>query len=438
MAKKHKKPEIKRPLTKHELSRWEKQKNRQRIITVIGSAFLVIILGLVGFGYYNSQFKPLHQKVLKVNDTVFDMAYYLKTLELYAQGREASSSMVSVLASMVIGVIEQNELIKQAAPSTGISVSQQEITDMLKDLGLPNDEVARDIVEAELLTKKFDESYIDQIVPTTGEQAYIQAILVESKDVAQEVFNRLASGDNFTALADEFSVEVLTKGRSGDLGWLPKGYLGLLLWGENNPLFEQTAFSLQPQEISEPTYDNSIAKGIGYWIIQVVEKSEEQGIHLNGILLGSRQEAEEIRAKLEAGESFSDLAQSYSQHQQSKDNSGDLGWLRWSDKGQGLGTDALIEAGYQLETDAVSPPISDIAAQTQGGYWLIKVVDKDANRKLDDDARANMKAKAFQDWLDEQKKKSTIEQYLTEEQRDWAVAQVLKMQSRSTQTPPQR
>lgn len=434
MAKKHKKTEVKRPFTKHQQSRWERQKRQQRIITIVGIAFIIIVLGFIGIGYYYAQVKPFNQKVLKVNDTTIDMGYYLRVLEIYGQGRESSSSVLSIMANMAINSIEQNELVKQAAPGLGISVSDKEVDDTLEKVGLKDDEVARDLVTAELLGKKMSDGYIDQKVPTTAEQANIQAMLVESKDVAQQVLNRLAAGDNFTALAGDFSLEPVTKGKKGDLGWLPKGQSGLLLWETPNLLFEQLAFSLEPGKISAPTYDESVTKNIGYWIVEVLEKNETQGVHLRGILFGSREEAEEIRAKLKAGEKFADLAQKYSQHQASKDKDGDLEWVRWFERGKGLGKDAIIEAGYRLEPGVLSEPYPDTSVQTSGAYWLLKVLDKDANRKIDDETRTKMKAKTFQDWFDEQQKSSKIESYLTEEQKNWAIAQVLKRQSTSPQT----
>jgi parvulin-like peptidyl-prolyl isomerase len=438
LAKKHGKSEIQRPFTKHQQSRWERQKRRQRIITIVGVTFFVVIFGFIGLGYYNAQIKPFNQKVLKVNDATISMDYYLKALEIFSQGRETSSSMITVMANMTLDAIEQNELVKQAAPKLGISVSDQEVDDMFKITGLPDGTVVRDIIGAELLGKKMTDDYFDKRVPTITEQAQVQAMFLESKDVAQEVLTRLATGDNFTALAGELSLESVTKGKSGDLGWLPKGQSGLLLWKNDNPLFEQIVFSLEPGKISEPTYDPSVTKQIGYWLVEVIEKNDAQGVHARGILLGSRQEAEEIRAKLQAGENFADLAQKYSLHQESKDKGGDLGWLRWFEKGQGLGKDVLIEIAYQLEPGIVGDPYPDTSVQTQGGYWLIKVLNKDDNRKIDDDVREQMKAKAFQDWLDEQRGNSHIEKYLTNEQKNWAVARVIKLQNAKSQASTQR
>ncbi len=418
MAKKQKKPEVKRPPTKRQLSKWQRQQRLQHRIMIVGAIFFAFIVGYVGYGYYDDEVKPFHQPVVRVNDTVFDMDYYIKVLDIYTRGQE--SDMVPVMVDKAVEAIEQNELIKQGAAALGIGVSAGEISGELASLNLPDNDVARDLVTAKVLTDKLLEDYFDPQVPTACEQVQVQAMFLESEEVAEEVIDRLGTSDNFTSLAKEFSTEAMTKGMGGDLGWLPKGFLDVLGILEGS-LLEDIAFNLEPGALSEPTYDESVAKGIGYWLIEVIERDESQGSHARGILLGSRQEAEEIRARLEAGEDFAILAQEHSQHSGSKEAGGDFGWLR-----RESGSPAVAEAAFTLEPGALSEPISDEAVQTQGGYWLVKVLDKDVNRQLEDVAREMLKSKAFEDWLDEQKENSLIENYLDEEQKAWAAARVLK------------
>ena len=419
MAKKQKKPEFKRPPTKRQLSKWRRQQRIQRIIMIVGGLFFAFIVGYVGYGYYDDQVKPLHQPVVRINDTVFDMGYYIKVLDLYSQGQE--SAVVSIMADMAVQAIERNELIKQGAADLGIGVSEEEVNSQLDNLKLPNDEVYRDVVSAELLADKLFKDYFDPKVPTACEQAQVQAMFLESKKVAEEVIEGLGASGNFTALAKEFSTEAVTKEKGGDLGWLPKGFAGILLGGLGDSLLEEIAFDLESGMLSGPTYDDSVTKEIGYWLIEVIERDENKGSHARGILLGSRQEAEEIRAKLEAGEDFAALVQEYSQHLGSKELEGDLGWVQ-----KGVGNEVVNEVAFELEPGVLSEPVPDETVQTQGGYWLVKVVDKDANRQLEDETREVLKSKAFENWLSDQKEKSSIENYLDEGQKSWALDRVLR------------
>jgi len=416
LARKQKKVELKPAPTKRQLAKWQRQQRTQRIIMIVGGLFLASIIGYIGYGYYSDQVKPLSQPVVRVNDAVFDMDYYIKILDIYSQGQE--SAVVSAMADMVIEAIEQNELVRQRAAGLGTGVSDEEINSELGNLDLPNNEVYRDVVGAKVLTDRLLEDYFDPKVPTTGEQVQVQAMFLESNEVVEEVIDKLGAGDNFTSLAKEFSTEAVTKEKGGDLGWLPKDFADILL---GDSMLKDIVFNLELGMLSEPTYDESIIKEIGYWLIEVVERDEDKGSYTRGILLGSRQEAEQVKAMSEAGEDFAVLVQEYSQDSESKDQGGDLGWTQ-----EGFVNEVVSEVAFELELNVLSEPIRDETVQTRGGYWLVKVADEDANRQLEDEVREGVRLKLFGDWIEEQRSKSLIENYLTQEQKSWAVGRVLR------------
>jgi len=426
LAKKRTKAELKRPPTKHQLSRWQRQQRIQRIIVIAGTLFFVLIVSYIGYGYYDEQVKPLHQPVVKINGTVFDMDYYIKSLELYSKGMDATAT--SDMADKLVGVMEYSEVIRRTSPDLGFSVSADEIDSELKNLGLPDDKVYRDAISATLLTSKVLQNYFDPKVPTECEQVQVQAMFLESNKVANEVIDRLVAGDDFSSLAKEYSVEAITKEFGGDLGWLPKDFADVFLGDLGNSLLKDIAFNLEPGVLSEPTYDSSVTKGLGYWLVEVIEKDEEQGSHARGMLLGSRQEVEEIKARIEAGEDFGALAKEYSQDLASKKLGGDLGWIQQGGLPQEGEIGSWVAAGFalQLEPGVLSQPVADDSVKTKGGYWLVKVVDRDDSRAFGDEARGMLKMKLFENWVNEQRGKSSAESYLTEEQKSWAVARVLK------------
>ena len=77
----------------------------------------------------------------------------------------------------------------------------------------------------------------------------------------------------------------------------------------------------------------------------------------------------------------------------------------------------------ELELEAVSEPIFDDTAVTKGGYWLVKVVDEDDNRQIEDSDRDLLKSEAFTEWVkalrDDPENK--VEDYLDGEMKAWAV-----------------
>jgi parvulin-like peptidyl-prolyl isomerase len=418
LAKKQKKPELKRLPTKQQLSKWERQRKMQHIILITGCVFFAVIIAIVGYGYYDVQVKPFQQKVLRVNDTVIDMNYYLEWLALFLRGTEPAQA--PLMAEMITGTIIQNELLLQRAPKMGVTIKDSDIEDELAKQKLPNTRIYREVYSSKSLSDKMF-VYFDSKVPTTAKQVNVQAMFLESEVIANEVAAKINAGESIIKLAKEFSVEEFTKEKSGELGWLMDGLTGLAGGKFSNSMLDDIAFSTSPGTLSKATFDSSVVKPLGYWILKVTEKDKDQNNHVFGILLGTRSEADEIRAKLSGGSDFAGLAKEKSQHLESKDSGGDLGFVK---RGQSI--DAIINAASQLSSGVLSEPILDTTARTRGGYWLVKVLERDENRQITLEMRDQLKSTAFQNWLQDEEKTSTIEKYLDEAQKLWAVDHTIK------------
>ncbi|MCM3668991.1 peptidylprolyl isomerase [Mesobacillus maritimus] len=88
-------------------------------------------------------------------------------------------------------------------------------------------------------------------------------ILVEDEETAKEVKQKLESGDEFEKLAKEYSKDPGSAEEGGDLGWFGSGKMV--------PEFEDAAYSLEVNEISEPVKSQN-----GFHIIQVTEKKQKE------------------------------------------------------------------------------------------------------------------------------------------------------------------
>jgi len=366
----------KREVTKRQLARWQQQRRRQRILFGLGVFIVAAVLIIVGAGWYVDQYRPLHQTVIKVNDTRFNMDYYIKALKFY--GGDQPTYYLYGLADDVVKIIEQNELIRQEAMELGISVNQDEVDKERKSLNPPLSKDYRDFVRAAMLIDKLRAEYFDQQVPVYTEQRHIMAMLLESESQATEVKLRLEGGESFAELAGELSLEGFSREESGDLDWRPEGILTILL---GTSLIDDYAFSSEVDVLSQPIHDEERIKSVGYWIAKVLEREmEPEEADVQGILLGSEEEAWEVRDRLETGEDFGELAQEFSQHE-SKDDDGDLGWLTPGEAGPAF--DEFV-FNPEIELEIVSEPIFDDNISTEGGYWLIKVLErKEKEEKAD-------------------------------------------------------
>jgi len=413
---KKRKEKPRREVTRRQLSQWQQHRKRQRIIFGLGIFIIVVVLGVVGAGWYISQYQPLRQNVITVNDTNFNMDYYVKALEFYGGGQP--SYYLYSIAGEVVTIIQRNELIRQGAMKLGISVSQEEVDGELKSGDPPLSKDYRDLVRAVMLIDKLRDEYFDQQVPVYAEQRHIMAMLLESESQATEVRLRLEDGEDFTELAGELSLESLLSEENGDLGWRPEGVLTMLL---GTSILDEYAFSSEVGVLSQPLHDEEIIKGVGYWLIKVLDREEEpEKADIQVMLLSSEEEAREVKDRLETGEDFGALAEELSQLDASKEDGGKVTGVTPDVMSLAL-SEFVFDPAVELET--VSEPIRDDTVFTKGGYWLIKVQDKDDNRQIDDSDRELLKAEALSKWIEalENDPENKIESYLDGEKIAWAI-----------------
>jgi hypothetical protein len=244
------------------------------------------------------------QPVATINDTTISMDYFIKMLRFYSLTSRGNTSSPT-FPYQVLKWIENDELIRQAAPGLGINVSPDEIVAKINDdmipmagggwnstgnitgsITLPQSDIGkayqqwldyvclsdseyRYLVEANLLQQKIID-YFTQSVPTEAKQIHVYAIRVDNEGNATEVENRLQNGDNFATVAAEFSTDETTKQFGGDLGWMPQDILP--------PELDQAAFSLAVGSVSEPIVATT-GNTTGYYIIKVAEIDESRPIH---------------------------------------------------------------------------------------------------------------------------------------------------------------
>jgi parvulin-like peptidyl-prolyl isomerase len=266
-------------------------------------------------------------------------------------------------------------------------------------------------VQDEEVTKNMG-YFIVKVLDREEELAEVRGILLGSEEEARWARDRLMNGTDFDELAKALSKHEISRERDG--------YLGLWTPDEINPALSEFVFNteIELETVSEPIFDDTIAAEGGYWLIEVLERKERANVL--GILLGSKEEAQWIKGKLDAGESFGELAEEFSQHTFSKEPGGSLGWLK---RGRNL---AFTEFLFDSDLNTVSEPIRYDELSTKGGYWLIEVVGKDDTRQLDDSHKYLLKVKALEDWIESlwNDPENKIESYLDNNKKSWAIEYV--------------
>jgi parvulin-like peptidyl-prolyl isomerase len=421
-----KKPEKpRRELTRRQHSRWQQQKRRQRIILSVAILIVVAVLSVVGVGIYQGwyvkDYKPLHETVLEVNGIKFDMEYYIKMLKYYT--KDLSPEYISFMTGYVVDLIERNELVKQEAAVLGITVSDDEVDELMNSLTPPLEEDYRDLAVTQLVMQKMRDEYFEEQVPLYADQRHIMAMFLESEAQTNEVIARIEAGESFTDLAAELSLDDVTKEAGGDLGWRPLGVLPQMV---ESTVLEESAFSAEVGVLSQPIPEETKSRLMGYWLVEVISvdtSAEPAEAQVRMMLLGSEQEANDIRARLEAGEDFAALATEFSQHTASSADGGEM------TVSPGDTTDVFDAYVFNpgVELGVLSPVIKDDTITLQGGYWLIEVVDSEIARKIDDENRLALKNAALNNWLAglRDDPDNVIVNNLDDEKTQWAVTKVM-------------
>jgi parvulin-like peptidyl-prolyl isomerase len=138
-----------------------------------------------------------------------------------------------------------------------------------------NEADLRKMFQVIILRRKLNQMLADQ-VPTTAEQVHARHILVANYDDAVKVEDQLKQGKDFSDLAKQFSTDTSNKDNGGDLGWFSRGQMV--------KEFEDTAFSLKVDEISQP-----VTTTFGVHVIQVL--GHEQNRPLDASALQQKQSA---------------------------------------------------------------------------------------------------------------------------------------------------
>ena len=280
------------------------ERRRQRIAIIIGAALILVVLAIVGVGYYVEFYRPPRVMAGEVRDVRFTMGdlvdriRVLQGVNRYQGGRvDLSTIPFEYLQDMV-----HSEILRQAAPGLGFSVTEADVDEELRRRFRPvppegqevdpgqldqeyenalatfltatrlSEDEYRVLVEEDLLRERLA-VYIDAGIPETMQQVEVGWIRLEQDGpvAPQDVRDRLERED-FAAVAGEVNVGAGVSNAEGYVGWVPQ---------EAFPDLDDTLFGnpkrewepLPVGEISDPVYTQT-----GVYIVQMISGPEERSL----------------------------------------------------------------------------------------------------------------------------------------------------------------
>ena len=263
----------------------EDQRRRRRLAFVIISISLLIVTAIVVVGYVMIFVLPPKQLVVRVGDVSYTRGDMVKLLRLRQATLQATGQNISNSDDVfeALQLIVENEIITQAAPRLGISVTNEQVDAQIRNVMSPSEAESLGKTEAQI-DREFEERYrqylnltqvskdehralvrrsilrelvrqfIGDSVPAVDEQVYLHRMTLsgfDEIDIMQTKFKDAVAIDNspdflrvlFKSLAREFSSDPGTLQTGGELGWQPQGVL------ED---YDRRFFELEPGELSEP------------------------------------------------------------------------------------------------------------------------------------------------------------------------------------------
>ncbi|HOK62743.1 MAG TPA: peptidylprolyl isomerase [Soehngenia sp.] len=217
-----------------------------------------------------------------------------------------------------------------------------------------SDEVVAEVNDVKITKEEF----YDYLVSQNGDDA-INALILD------KIIELELKENNIDITQDQIDAEYQKAVESyGDEATMEQA---LAYYGYTKDEFlKNIKMNLSIEALIEPSITITDDEIAAYFEENKDDFNQAEQVKASHILLDTEEEAKDVLAKIQSGESFEDLAKEYSTDTATAANGGDLGYF---------GKDEMVEefsnAAFALNVNEVSEPV-----KTTYGYHIIKVTDK--------------------------------------------------------------
>lgn len=270
---------------------------------------IFLILAVFAVGYIIVFVLPPRELVVRVNDVQYTRGDLVELVRIKQRGAEFAGGSIDSSTNIFesLQTVVENEIIKQSAPSMGITVSEGEIDNRVDAMMRPSEQEAlgknedqisretkerysaylnivqidepthRELVRKSMIREKVRTS-VGDAVPFVAEQVHLFRLVMSTSgeiDIMNIKFDDAIRGANdppsyqdaYFEIVREFSEDLPeTVRRGGEIGWIARGVI---------PDYEYSFFDLEPGEISDPVPNVDNKNQIYFFMISDKQKGKE-------------------------------------------------------------------------------------------------------------------------------------------------------------------
>jgi parvulin-like peptidyl-prolyl isomerase len=419
------------------MARWQRERRQQTIVVTIFSAILFFTLGLVAWAasskYYTDNLKPalmFDGRAVSLREYRRELAYqYVRFYVDYGvpPGYENDPQVLaqkSQYEGVALNALVEEAILDYAARADGITYDQAAIdAKFIEDFGEYH---PRHI----LITPKGDDKELGDQVALAKARAIADQLKQDPND--QNLWNQLAASS---------SDDTSNAQSGGDLGWVSKGQFvkefedaakSMPVGQVSDPIKSQFGYHiLQVMETRGPDQNEFVKRALSYGVPvddikgraryellreEYTKRAQERGgqspteqVHLAWIQTATPyptaggdiqtysdqlKKLGDIKAELDKGRDFAEIAKQFSEDSATKDTGGDLGWYA-----RGMLTQ------IDVENDIFSLNVGERTGQHSDPSTTVwyKILEKDPARALTDEQKTKIKDNAYTYWLQQEK-----------------------------------
>ena len=403
-------------ISKKHIARLERERRQIGLIRGIAIAGILIVVGLLAYGYLRLNGFALREPVAKVNGVTITTGEWQERvrfqrsqmLNMYNQyltyqqfGMDVTQQLQQIqgtldspeiLGQQVLDQMTDEILIRQEAEKRGISVSKGEVDAYFKETFgfLPDGTATPTITPTEFVFPTLSSEQLT-IFPSTSTPTEVPTSTATPTGTPDAATTPTATATTAPPTPTAVPELPTASPTAYTLEGFEKDYDEMVKSFSDNSVSEKTVRSIYEADLLRKKLTDDITKDI--------PKVEEQ-VWARHILLETEEEANAVYERLQKGEDFAEVAKEVSKDTGSGASGGDLGWQPRSFYVTEFG-----DAAFKQKIGEIGKPV-----KSDFGYHIILVIARQ-ELPLSDSQYQQKKETEFNDWLTAAKEEATIETF---------------------------